>query len=299
MSLCGRSPFGQRAVRKPAPPAWRGSAARCARGPPRTRPGCRRLPQAVPPSRPTRTSPRRRNTAPLLTREGGRPQGYSDGCQRQEAAGLHAGGRQAPESLGVHGDHGRGRHGDGRAADDRLKAAVATTCRTEEGREVSTGMPGGRGGRCRFVMRHTSTQRREQRPLPGTPCCVPFPPTHAMSSQTATARSVRSRRWATRRGAPPTVCGRGFAAAPAPRARAETVVELVGPPVAGRGRPRGPRRRACAPGRDLRPSPRARLPRPGSGSKLGIQGVLVSSFFGIVGRIRTFTFSAFAIKLLR
>lgn len=259
------------------------------RRPPRTRPGCRRLPQAVPPSRPTRTSPRRRNTAPLLTREGGRPQGYSDGCQRQEAAGLHAGGRQAPESLGVHGDHGRGRHGDGGAADDRLKAAVATTCRTEEGREVSTGMPGGRGGRCRFVMRHSSTQRREQRPLPGTPCCVPFPRTHAMSSQTATARSARSRRWATRRGAPPTVCGSGFAAAPAPRARTETVVELVGPAVAGRGRPRGPRRRACAPGRDLRPSPRARLPRPGSGSKLGIQGVLVSSFFGIVGRIRTFT----------
>ena len=70
-----------------------------------------------------------------LTREGGGPQGYFDGRQRQEVAGMLAGGGWAPTSLGVHGDHGcggsgsGGGNGDGRAAADGLKAVVATTCR--------------------------------------------------------------------------------------------------------------------------------------------------------------------------
>lgn len=73
--------------------------------------------------------------APLsLTGEGGGPQGYFDGRQRQEVAGVLVGGGRAPASLGFHGDHGGsggggGSDGDGGAGPDGLKAVVATTCR--------------------------------------------------------------------------------------------------------------------------------------------------------------------------
>lgn len=75
----------------------------------------------------------------LLTREGDSPQGYFDGCQRQEVAGLLTGGGRAPESLRVHGDHGcggSGSDGDGGAAADGLKAVVATTCKRGTGRSA-------------------------------------------------------------------------------------------------------------------------------------------------------------------
>ena len=74
----------------------------------------------------------------VLTREGCGPQGYFDGRQGQEVAGLHAGGGRAPKSLGVQGDHGGSGSGDGKggAAADRLKAVVMTTCRGGTGRSA-------------------------------------------------------------------------------------------------------------------------------------------------------------------
>lgn len=78
----------------------------------------------------------------MLTGEGRLPQGDFDGRQRQEVAGLHAGGGRASTSLGFHRDHGCGGscNGNGGAAADRLKAVVTTTCRRGQGGQ--RGMPG-------------------------------------------------------------------------------------------------------------------------------------------------------------
>lgn len=101
----------------------------------------------------------------MLTGEGGGPQGYLDGCQRQEVAGLHAGGGWAPKSLGVHRHHG-GRGGDGNAgaAANGLQAVVTTTCRRETGRSAQ-GCPVSPRGICHFLMQHMIAQKT-RKPMP-------------------------------------------------------------------------------------------------------------------------------------
>lgn len=83
----------------------------------------------------------------MLTGQGGGPQGYLDGRQGQEVAGLYTGGGWAPKSLWVHGHHGsRGGDGNAGGAANRLQAVVTTACRrgTERsawGRPGSSGVP--------------------------------------------------------------------------------------------------------------------------------------------------------------